>query len=504
MNRWLILLALGMGLSSPVYAKRAPKKQSYEERMEIFQEVFAALDANDRNGAADHLMTIINNTDPTYAYYHVDAYVQLAGLLEEFSLPYSALIAYQKALELDAGRVPTAAQKAINLADQLGDTALLESIFSNNFALEVEGDTRSRMAYLAAREIFQKGELGPALGILQMVQSTDPDYPEAQNLLGIIYSQMGSHEAAIKPLQTAYKKGLEMKKGAKFQEAVLMNMARAYFSAKNYGQSSVYYEQIPRESMYWLDAQFERGWAHFHLKDMNGTLGILHTLQSPFFTNEYYAEAEMLRIYVLIGYMCKFTEANQEIDNFAIRFTPQQENFAILGAKSPSELFNMVRDEIEGKESELPYSLSRKFTQEDSILDALHSIKAAEDEANRLNGHGTQYAKMAQGWVLARKDAIIEKEGNRLKMRIIKMSMDLQRMLSSLDITRLDILDMETQMLNRAAQTGKMEEAKRQVRREKRIKNGELVWEYQGEYWADEVGYYRVNTKSECSIQMME
>ena len=63
---------------------------------------------------------------------------------------------------------------------------------------------------------------------------------------------------------------------------------------------------------------------------------------------------------------------------------------------------------------------------------------------------------------------------------------------------------METQMLNRAAQTGKMEDAKRQVRRTKRIRSGELVWEYQGELWADELGYYRVNTKSECPASLME
>jgi len=125
--------------------------------------------------------------------------------------------------------------------------------------------------------------MGPAMGILMMVQPTDPDYPEAQNLLGVIYSQQGRHEDAIKPLQTAYKKGLEASKPAKLQDAALMNMARAYFAAQNYPQASVYYNQVPRPSIYWLDAQFERGWSHFHMGDMNGVLGLLHTLQSPFF-----------------------------------------------------------------------------------------------------------------------------------------------------------------------------------------------------------------------------
>ena len=97
-----------------------------------------------------------------------------------------------------------------------------------------------------------------------------------------------------------------------------------------------------------------------------------------------------------------------------------------------------------------------------------------------------------------RKAAIIQAEGVRIAKDLQSKADQLQSQITSLQISKLDILDMETQMLNRAAETGKMEETKRQVRREKRIRSGEVVWEYQGEYWADEVGYYRLNTKSDC------
>ena len=81
------------------------------------------------------------------------------------------------------------------------------------------------------------------------------------------------HDSAIAPLQIGYQKGLEAESQRNSQDAVLINMARAYFGAKNYPQASVYYEQIPRSSSYWLDAQFERAWAHFHMGDMSGVLG---------------------------------------------------------------------------------------------------------------------------------------------------------------------------------------------------------------------------------------
>ena len=499
----LTLCLLGLsGAVTPVDARRGPAKHSIEERMEIFSDVFSAIEQGQQALAADHLLQIIDN--PRHDYYHVDAYAQLGGILEKMTMPYSALLAYEKGLNLDASRIPSIAEKSITLADELGDSEVLESIFASNLQIEVSNETRSRMAYLAARSAFSKGDLGPALGILMMVQPTDPDFPEAQNLQGVIYSQQDRPDSALAPFQIAYQKGLDAEKASKFQDAVLMNMARSYFGAKNYPQASVYYAQVPRSSIYWLDAQFERGWSHFHMQDMNGVLGILHTLNTPFFQDEGYAEAELLRIYGMVM-LCKFNEANKGIDAFAPRFSSQQETLAELSTYSPADLFNMVRDEISNKPTKLPNTVSRRYIEEDRIIDAIKSVTSAENEAQRLTSvSGSNFSETITTWVQDRKESIIQQEGQRIKEDLQNQAESLQRQMISLEISKLDILDMETQMLNRAAQTGKMEDAKRQVRRNKRIRSGELVWEYDGEMWADEVGYYRVNTKSECPASMME
>jgi hypothetical protein len=237
---------------------------------------------------------------------------------------------------------------------------------------------------------------------------------------------------------------------------------------------------------------------------MNGVLGLLHTHNSPFLEEEYYPEAELLRIYALIM-LCKFPEANQQIDLFVERFTPQQELLADHSSKTEEELFAQIRSAVETGESDLPEMITRRFVQEDRFLDALKSVKSAEDEANRLQSvSGNEFAKLASSLVEERKEAIIKTEGERIKTKIQIMSSDLQEMLSSTEISKLDILDMEVQMLQRAAVTGELEEAKRQVKRNKRLKKGELVWPYEGEYWADEIGYYQVNTKSECPASLAE
>ena len=483
----VLMLALGLSVASnPADARRSKKVQhSLEERMEVFAEVFAAIEAGDQNLAADKLIELIQNVD--HEYYHVDAYAQLGGILEKLDLSYSSLLAYEAGLKIDASRIPSIAEKSIALVDEIGDTEVLESIFASNLNLDVSPEVRSRMSYLAARSAFAKGDIGPAQGILSVIKS-----------------QQGQHDAAIAPLQIGYQKGLDADKPAKFQDAVLINIARAYFGAKNYPQASVYYGQIPRGSAYWLDAQFERAWSHFHMQDMNGVLGFLHTLQAPFFEDEPYSEGELLRIYGMVM-LCKFNEANTGIDNFEVRFTPQQQEYSRLAKQSSESLFAAVQRGNKGQSTEIHEPLMRRYLQEDRMTDALKSIAKAESEMQILQNKGDgASAKWLLERLESRTNAIIAAEGTRMQEDLQSKAEQLQNQITSLQISKLDILDMETKLLNQAADRGKMEETKRQVRREKRIRSGEMVWEYQGEYWADEVGYYRLNTESDCPASLYD
>ena len=53
------------------------------------------------------------------------------------------------------------------------------------------------------------------------------------------------------------------------------------------------------------------------------------------------------------------------------------------------------------------------------------------------------------------------------------MAAQLQQMLIDADMHKLDILEMEAQILRQASVTGKMEDAKRVIQRNKRLRNNE-------------------------------
>jgi hypothetical protein len=73
-------------------------------------------------------------------------------------------------------------------------------------------------------------------------------------------------------------------------------------------------------------------------------------------------------------------------------------------------------------------------------------------------------------------------------------------MLADAEIYKLDMLQMEQRLFEMSAARGQAVEARDTVSRKKRIKPGYQYWPWEGEYWQDELGYYRINSKPDCPM----
>jgi len=488
----LLSLCTGLALAGP----------SMEERDRAFGDANTmAMDGN-LAGAADAVVAVIQ--DPQWSVFDGEAHARLATMLTNFELPYSALIAYSKALEADPEGVGSEANKAVALADAVGDQAILEPVFATNLGLDVDDATRSRMAYLAARENHRAGNLATAAAMLKLVKPNDPYYPEAKALEGVILSLQDRHGDALAPLQIALAVGSRAKREGVFKSVVNMNLARAYYAAENFAQASYYWGQIERGDPKWLDAQFERAWAHFRLEDINGTLGYLNNHVSPYFSDRYYPEAAMLRLYSLF-LLCKFPDASEQLELFQQQYRPQHVSLMAAASLSPTQLFDAIRRHMESGDSDLPPFVTAEFEYEDRMRDSINAVASAEDELSRLrNVDANVFAQVATEWVRERRASIVKKEGQRILARIKSMEAELAELLSNSDVTKLDLMQMEARLYERASFTGKLPESKRRVKRKLRAKSSERLWDWQGEYWADEVGYYKIDTKPECPENMRQ
>jgi tetratricopeptide (TPR) repeat protein len=471
-----------------------------EERTAAFGAIDEAYKAGRLKEAADLLVALTENTE--LAHFHAESYARLGGILEKLDLPYGALVAYERALATDAPLVAGSAASAIQLADKVGDTALLEGTFAENVGLDVPAPVRSRMAYLAARESHHKGQDTVALAILKMVQKDDPYLPEAKSLEGVLLSTTGKPEAALAPFLTAQAAGAAAGRGAQFNDVMVVNLARSYYAAENWPRAVEYFAQVTRDSRMWPEVQFERAWAHFRMEDMNGALALLQNHTSPFFADWYFPEGELLRVHSLF-LMCKFPEASKQIDSFRTRYAPVQTTLQQVAATDPGTLFAEMRKHVEGEKSSLPAMITWRFEVEERFLDDLNAIRHAEDELKRVQSvSANPFTEWTSRQVSARKAALIQAEGERIRARAAGMEAQLGQMLSDAEMSKLDMMQFETRLFEQAANRGELAEARDTVVRAARVKDGYRAWPFEGEYWGDELGYYRINAKPDCPAGM--
>ncbi len=515
------MLLVGLLWAAPAYAKpkppaapppaaataSAPSARDLERlaqaRTAAFEEYDTQLASGQKARAADALVAIVESAALTP--FHAEAYGKLGDLFLGFDLPYAALTAWVRAFaasdDTNAVEIGLYVPKAIETAKKVGDTAILEAPFSKNLALARTEDVRGQMAYLAARESFRNGSYGLALGILKIVKQGDPVYPDAKALEGVILNQQSRPTDALTPLEAAQKAGRD--KDQRFQDLVSLNLARSYYAAENFPRAIQGYAAVSRGSAFWPQAQFERAWAHFRIDDINGTLGVLFSLDTPFFTTWYFPEADLLRVYAMF-LMCKFPEANTQIDDFRAFYKPIHASMVDWSSRSAKESFDLARGYTEsGAHAPLPESILRSYETEERLLDAITAVKSADDELDRMKAVAANpFTDAARAWVTERRTALVQAEGGRVSARIAEQAADMGQMLDDTEIFVLDILRMKGQLYQQAALIGKMPDVARTVKREERLRKGWREWPYEGEIWADELGYYRVSAAPECPASM--
>ncbi|MEZ4316495.1 MAG: hypothetical protein R3F61_03290 [Myxococcota bacterium] len=444
----------------------------------------------------DALFTVLN--DEALAEDHGMAWSHLGEVLEGEKLEGAAMIAWGRAF---AAQVPDHAVEAVALADQVGDHNVVAEGLAELEKLSIDAkDAKSHVAYVVARDLLRRDKLGPTLDWLKKVDGDSPDFADAESVRGIVLANQGKNEAALVPLQTARALGVTLNKGERFDTKLLMNLARVYYGAGNWGQSIYHFKQVPRDSEYWAEAHFEEAWAHFRGADMAGTLGLLHSHGSPFMEGLWFPEADMLRAQSLFM-MCKFGTAVEEMDRFEKRYQPIEESLdAALSGLDAKGTWAELEQYLDGGSTKIPGLLLRPYRTQDRVEEARAAVKHYRTEAGELSALG-KHADTVKGWLDERADTLVEREGSRVLTRLKRDRDEVHQMLTDLELARIDILQLESRLYERAAATGVMEDIQADrigKLRELRKKKGYEVWPFEGEYWADELGWYQVDSRSDC------
>ena len=317
-------------------------------------------------------------------------------------------------------------------------------------------------------------------------------------LQGITFAQQSRYDEAL-PLLLAADAKLRSDKADPHEIAALqLNIARTEYAADNLSGAAQRYTEVSRGDSYWPTAQFEKAWAHFAAKDYGDALGTLQTHHSAFFRDWYFPEAELLRAQSLFV-MCKFPSATEAIDTFQAAYTPVSKDLqGQLARMNASEVFADVAAYTQGKTHQISERMLRRYQWDDRFTGAVAALEQADGELATLGGKSGSWTGPVADMLKARANARRMVEGQRIKDSLAYHRAELDDMLRGIELTRVDLLTLEAKLYEQAAAGVKISDEERKTQFRNIRKSGKRVWPFEGETWADELGWYRVVTKPEC------
>lgn len=445
---------------------------------------------------------------------------RLADCLYNMGLIQSALYYYQDAVQ--AGAVASSLPRVIELSDKLRDDRRLLGILDGIQAGNIPAELRRDAGYFYGQLYFRKDDPETAKKALRSVSKDSKFYGRAQYTLGVILSLEGSNDPAIAAFKEAVSSGdgqartekQAKDKGGKVdlvaQEAQLA-IARTHYANEKYSLSVDAFRGVDRNGQLWAHSLFDNAWALHKDKEYGYALGNVLSTRAPFFESFYEPEANILEAIVYYR-ICLFPQASSTINGFFQRYSPYSakiKSFRKQAEKRPPEqVFAFLKDFVDsprGKAASfMPSDLMLAVAEDGKIADILYHLKAIEFEQQKIRDIGPWRGSRVAAAVMDQMNghkASLQKLGGRLVLREFEdQDTKLDELFAQAKNIRFEITlgeknALEDSLLGKgtAAATNKQEDVTVVV------PDDHYYWPFEGEYWKDEVGYYKFSVQGVCS-----
>ncbi len=398
----------------------------------------------------------------------------------------------------------------------------------NQFKNENQIELYWQLNYLLGRYKYRNRQYDDAIRLFTNVSKQSKYYIKSQFFTGISYVQLRKSVPAVKGFQNivqAIDNGVEgVDDDARMRDLAYLSMARTYYSAsvildpetntpkidQNRLSAAVkYWNKIDVASEYWLDGLFEESWAYFMAGDYAHALGNIHTIQAPYFPNSYYPEAEILRAVIYFS-NCQYDDAGTIVAKFQKKYQPifdalKKKLDGFKGENQEEAFYKFLKD-VRDNKADLPASIKTVVTNALSDRQLLRHIKYVElldEEAKRFQKAKPDFVNSALGndvkdaLQLAR-DIAVRNAGQLARERYQRNIDELNEHLRDGVKIQIDITAAQRGQLD-AALAGTKVDAVESERNRVKPDEEHLLWPFDGEYWRDELGFYRQSITTKCA-----
>ena len=383
-----------------------------------------------------------------------------------------------------------------------------------------------QLNYLLGRYKYRARSYDEAIELFGKVDKKSPYYVQSKFFEGITHVQKRESVPAVKAF-TAIIEALPDAEGvddkARMQDLAHLSMARTYYSAsvrlddsgipkidpKKLSAAVKFWNRVDVASEYWLDALFEQSWAYFMAGDYPHALGNIHTIESPYFPNSFYPEAKVLNA-VISFTVCQYEDATTTVARMKKRYEPiRKELDAILekykGDETGQQFFQFLKDvrDNKAKLSKEIEPVVQNALSDRQLLRNIEYVKLLDKEAALFKAQPASFrdsdlgSDITDSLDLARELAI-RNAGTLAKDRYERYLEELNEHLRNSQKILIDIVNAERNKLDEKVLKGQVSKEDTDIYGVVTPDEEHVLWPFDGEYWRDELGFYRQVVVSKC------
>ena len=501
---------LGKPSKQMAEALSAFENKKYDEAAMGFQLV-AAGKSKDGRGNRQHAQFLLGQS-----LYRMRYYQSALTVFDEISAQGPAHLHFGDTLEwlgLLASKLP----ESSGIIEKVGRYGIgaLEEFKEKNPRLY------NQLLYLMGRHLYEQASFRQAIDVFQDVDPKSAQYSYAKFFEGISYVRMrqarpaiASFRAILEAIDAGDVKGVDEDR---MRNLAWISLARVYYTAANQGkggqidgtllgQSVESWTKIEQSSEYWLDSLFESSWAFFLADEYSRALGNVHTLYSPYFEDAFYPEALVLKA-VTFFVNCQVDNAESTVAQFHDRYDPVKAELdaVLLKHQDNADFFEFLK-KVRSNEADLSprvRPIVSTALSDRTVLQHLEYVSLLDGEEARLGKSSQKFQsspvgeKILEDVSLARAFAV-DQAGDLARGRYKRLIRELRDLSNQVDTVELEIATFRRGQIDQELQQ-QMSLAKQSKGGDVNVDEEHQLWPFNGEWWRDELGFYRQQVTNLCT-----
>lgn len=451
----------------------------------------------------------------TYPEHQTKTQYYLAKSLEDMGMLHSAQHFYMEVVR----RGPSnpyfryALPKLIGIAQKTGNDAELLRIVDKIPPEQFPRNAKNHLYYLMGRTLYEEKDLAGSAQYFQQVSAKSELYMRSKYFEGIINTERQKLKSAVMSFREVMKAQPPVIMGANeaqqvedMKDLALMNVARIYFGLERFDNADNYYAMVDRDSTYWPQSLFERAWTNFWRADLNLALGLLLTVESPYFQDEeYIPEVTVLRALTFFN-LCEYEEVERILAGFERTYTPQKAEIEafLTQYKDAPQLRDQAWDAFFANEhqgSTLEKSLFSRVLRNRDLSSLVRHMDMMDAEVAAINEQksiwrdsvGDALKKQIESDRVRYK----KKAGTELLKELALQRNTLADLLVQSEIIKFEVTDAQRKDYEYKATLKDVEVDRKDVV-DFAVSREIIYWPFNGEFWRDELGYYRYTENGSC------